>query len=76
MLSSSFTVRVEVAAFIVFCTRFRRNLRLQKRENPPKSIVYLCTHGLGLFSKGTELSRLLAEQTWCAIFSEGLVGIG
>lgn len=38
--------------------------------------AYRCARGLGLYSKGTELSRLLAGQTWCAIFSEGLVGIG
>lgn len=38
--------------------------------------VHRCAHGLGLYSKGTELSRLLARQMWCAIFSEGMVEIG
>ncbi|CAI8882249.1 hypothetical protein EMIT07CA2_30144 [Brevibacillus sp. IT-7CA2] len=34
------------------------------KENPPKLISRLCAIGLGLYSKGAELSRLHAKQTW------------
>lgn len=41
MISSSFTMRIEVAAFIGFCTRFKRDPGLQMREKLPKPAVYL-----------------------------------
>lgn len=51
---------VEVAAFISMLHEVQRKIRdCNRKETPPKSCLSLWTSGLGLHSKGAELSRLL-----------------